>query len=52
MPPEELVLMMDGTIFHNQVRTDTEAEIDADPKKVSLGDVFMGSFAGGGGILR
>lgn len=41
MPPEELVLMMDGTIFHNQVRTDTEAEIDADPKKVSLGDVFM-----------
>lgn len=41
MPPEELVLMMDGTIFHNQVRTDIEAEIDADPKKVSLGDVFM-----------
>lgn len=41
MPPEELVLMMDGTIFHNQIRTDTESEIDADPKKVSLGDVFM-----------
>lgn len=41
MPPEELVLMMDGTIFHNEVRTNTEAEIDANPRKVSLGDVFM-----------
>lgn len=41
MPPEELVLMMDGTIFHNQVRTDTEAGIDTDPKKFNLGDVFM-----------
>lgn len=41
MPPEEVVLMMDGAIFQNQVRTDTEAEIDKDPKKVRLGDVFL-----------
>lgn len=41
MPPEEVVLMMDGAIFQNQVRTDTEADIDNDPKKVRLGDVFL-----------
>lgn len=41
MPPEEVVLMMDGAIFQNQVRTDTEAEIDKDPTKVRLGDVFL-----------
>jgi hypothetical protein len=41
MPPEEVVLMMDGAIFQNPVRTDTEADIDKDPKKVRLGDVFL-----------
>lgn len=41
MPPEEVVLMMDGAIFQNQVRTDTEADIDKNPKKVRLGDVFF-----------
>ena len=33
--------MMDGAIFQNHVRTDTEAEVDKDPTKVRLGDVFL-----------
>jgi hypothetical protein len=33
--------MMDGALFHNQTRTDVEAETDDDPKKVRLGDVFL-----------
>ena len=41
MPPEAVVSMMDGAMFQNQVRTDTEADIDKDPKKVRLGDVFL-----------
>lgn len=41
MPTPELAAMMDGAIFHNQVRTDTEAAIDLNPKAVRLGDVFL-----------
>jgi hypothetical protein len=41
MPSPEAVEIMDGALFHNQVRTDVEAEIDANPEKVRLGDVFL-----------
>jgi hypothetical protein len=42
MPSPELIGIMDGALFHNQVRTDVEAEIEADDEKVRLGDVFLG----------
>src|SRR5689334_18131290 len=42
MPSPEAVAIMDGAIFHNQIRTEIEAEVDNDPKKARLGDVFLG----------
>jgi hypothetical protein len=45
MPPEEVVLMMDGAFFQNQIRTDTEAEVDNNPSIVRLGDVFLAPIA-------
>jgi hypothetical protein len=41
MPSSEAIAIMDGALFHNQIRTDVEAEIDADPEKARLGDVFL-----------
>ena len=41
MPSAEAVNIMDGAIFHNEVRTTIEAEIDADPQRARLGDVFL-----------
>jgi hypothetical protein len=42
MPSDELIKMMDGAIFHNEVRTRIEGEITNDDRKVRLGDVFLG----------
>lgn len=41
MPTPGLVAMMDGAAFQNQTRTDTEAEVDTNPKAVRLGDVYL-----------
>jgi hypothetical protein len=41
MPSPEAVDITDGAIFHNRVRTTIEAEIDADPNRARLGDVFL-----------
>jgi hypothetical protein len=41
MPSAEAVDIMDGVIFHNESRTRAEAELDKDPKKLRLGDVFL-----------
>jgi len=40
-PSQEAVQMMDAAIFCNEVRTRTEGQIEADPKEVHLGDVFL-----------
>jgi hypothetical protein len=42
MPSSEAVSIMDGALFHNKVRTDVESEIENDPTRVRLGDVFLG----------
>jgi hypothetical protein len=42
MPSPELIDMMDGALFHNEIRTRIEAEITNDDRKVKLGDVFLG----------
>jgi hypothetical protein len=39
---------MDGALFHNQVRTTVEAEIDADQKRARFGDVFLAPVADAG----
>lgn len=41
MPSEAVIDMTDGSLFHNARRTDLEAEIDADPKAIRFGDVFL-----------
>jgi hypothetical protein len=48
MPSEEAINIMDGTLFHNQVRTTVEAEIDGDPKRARLGDIFLAPQADAG----
>lgn len=42
MPSPEAVGIMDGALFHNQHRTSVEAEIENDPTRVRLGDVYLG----------
>jgi hypothetical protein len=41
MPSDAAMDMMDGAIFHNEVRTKIEGDIQADPRTVHLGDVFL-----------
>lgn len=41
MPSDIVLDMMDGTLFHNEKRTELEAEIDGDPSKIRFGDVFL-----------
>jgi len=42
MPSDELIRMMDGALFYNEVRTRIEGEITNDDRNVRLGDVFLG----------
>ena len=41
MPSREADDIMDGALFHNQIRTTIETEIDGDPNRARLGDVFL-----------
>jgi len=41
MPSAEVVAIMDGAIFHNERRTQVEAEIDNNPMSIHFGDVFL-----------
>ncbi len=41
MPSDIVLHMMDGSLFHNERRTELEAEIDADPSDIRFGDVFL-----------
>lgn len=42
MPSPEALGIMDGALLHNQRRTDIEAEHEAAPGTVRLGDIFLG----------
>lgn len=42
VPSAEAVGIMDGALFHNQLRTTVEMEIDANPAAARLGDIFLG----------
>jgi hypothetical protein len=41
MPSVEGGDIMDGVIFHNEIRTETETELDTGSKLIRLGDVFL-----------